>query len=192
VTVNSIKFRFGIALSGMILVFGLTLWTSCAQKAEESSAQTMVPGLNPAERGKYLVTIMGCGDCHSPHDNQGQIIAGKELTGYWKGAPVPEWNPDMLKNKNTLWAVGTDFTAFAGPWGISKAKNLTPDKETGIGNLSEQEFVDVFKKGNLLPPMRLNWYGKMDEDDLRAIYAYLHNLPPVNNGNVEEVKKAEP
>lgn len=80
-------------------------------------------------------------------------------------------------------------TATKGPWGISYAANLTPD-DTGIGNWTEEQFISAMKEGNykgikgarkLLPPMPWQAYNKMQDDDIRAIFAYLKSLKPVSN-----------
>ena len=205
---NSIS-GFCLSLAGMLLIVSVVFWTSCAQKPAEptekaESTQTSTvnesttsntvtvgsadSGKKMIERGKYLVTIMACQDCHSPHDEYGDVVKGKEFTGHWKNAPVPKWNEEIQAKNTTFMAVGPDFTSFAG---VSKAKNLTPDPETGIGNLTEEQFVDLFKHGTLMPPMPLQWMNQMKEEDLKAIYAYLRTLPPVNNGAVEEVITAK-
>ena len=81
-------------------------------------------------------------------------------------------------------------TAWSGPWGVSFAANLTPDKDTGItsGVWTEALFVKALQSGkhmgtarDILPPMPWNWYGQLSEDDLKAIYAYLLTIPPVKN-----------
>ena len=80
------------------------------------------------------------------------------------------------------------FTAWAGPWGISYARNLTPDAETGLGTWTEQQFVETLRNGRhqgrgrqLLPPMPWQNYGKMTEPDLQAVFAYLRSIPAVKN-----------
>jgi hypothetical protein len=78
--------------------------------------------------------------------------------------------------------------AWVGPWGISYASNLTPDKATGIGTLTEEMFVKCLREGKymgvsrpLLPPMPWNVYGMKTDQDLKAIYAYLMSVKPVHN-----------
>jgi hypothetical protein len=86
-------------------------------------------------------------------------------------------------------AVTNDLTAWVGPWGISYAANLTPD-ETGIGNWSEQQFIKAIREGKLkgmdgtrplLPPMPWQEFGQMKDEELKAIFAYLKTIKPVNN-----------
>ena len=140
------------------------------------------------ERGQYLVTILGCNDCHTPFKMgpQGpEPDMAQQLSGHpaalkvTAAPPLPEpW----------AWAGTGSMTAFAGPWGISYAINLTPDEETGIGLWSEQVFVNALKTGRhmgvgrpIMPPMPWPWYAKMTDQDLEAIYAYLRTVPPRKN-----------
>jgi hypothetical protein len=80
------------------------------------------------------------------------------------------------------------MTEWAGPWGVSFAANLTPDEVTGIGAWTPEVFIKAMRTGKhmgsgrpILPPMPWPGIGKMSDDDLRAIFAYLHTLKPVNN-----------
>ena len=82
-----------------------------------------------------------------------------------------------------LWSGAATNTAFAGPWGISYAINLTPDNGTGIGLWTEQVFVNALKTGRhmgvgrtILPPMPWPAYAEMTDQDVRAIYAYLRTI----------------
>src|SRR5262245_17091672 len=102
--------------------------TAPAQGVVQATAPAAV---RPLERGKYLVTVIGCSDCHSPHDQTGKAIAGKELSGHPENLPLPEWDPSLLK-RNALATIAPTMTAFAGPFGVSVAPNITPDLETGL------------------------------------------------------------
>ncbi|MFM7024217.1 MAG: cytochrome c [Flavobacteriales bacterium] len=121
--------------------------------------------------GKYLFTMASCNECHTKQD-KGQPIEGMELAG------------------------GFEFPLFTG--GIVRSANITPDKETGIGNWDEQSFVARFKsysdssyvpakieKGQYNSVMPWMMYGQMKEDDLKAIYAYLQTLKPIKNAVVK-------
>ncbi|HSD27027.1 MAG TPA: hypothetical protein VLL75_06955 [Vicinamibacteria bacterium] len=81
-----------------------------------------------------------------------------------------------------------DTTAWAGPWGVSYAANLTPDENTGIGSWSEDTFVGALRTGRhmgvsrpILPPMPWEAFRNLTDEDLRSIYAYLKTVPPVRN-----------
>jgi hypothetical protein len=138
-------------------------------------------------RGRYLATIGGCNDCHSP---KVMTPAGPapDSTRLLSGHPSQDKISSIIKTQDwILFNNGT--TAFVGPWGLSYAANLTPD-ETGIGNWNYDQFVTAMRKGKskglesnrlLLPPMPWQMYRHMTDDDLQAIYTYLKSLPPVDN-----------
>ena len=80
------------------------------------------------------------------------------------------------------------MTAWAGPWGITYAANLTPDANTGLGIWTEDMFVKALRTGRhmaagrkILPPMPWQNLAALDDDDLKAIYGYLRTIPPVSN-----------
>jgi len=117
--------------------------------------------------GKYLFTAASCTDCHTKQE---------------KGKPVPDM--DLAGGfKFPLTTGGTVFSA-----------NITPDKETGIGNWTEETFVNRFKvyADSTYQPAKINlndfnsmmpWtmYSTMSTEDLQAIYAYLQTVKPVKN-----------
>jgi hypothetical protein len=93
------------------------------------------------------------------------------------------------------------LTAWAGPWGVSFAINLTPDKETGIGEWTEATFIQAMRTGkhqgqpnarDILPPMP--WFNLKDlkEEDFKAIWAYLSSIPAVKNQVPLPVPPANP
>ncbi|MGE5815370.1 MAG: diheme cytochrome c-553, partial [Acidobacteriota bacterium] len=78
--------------------------------------------------------------------------------------------------------------AFAGPWGVSFTMNLTPDKDTGLGNWTAEQFIATMRTGRhlgkgrpVLPPMPVQILNALPDEDLRAIFAYLQSLAPVRN-----------
>jgi hypothetical protein len=80
------------------------------------------------------------------------------------------------------------MTAWAGPWGVSFTRNLTPDKETGIGIWTEQNFIETLRTGRqlgkgrpILPPMPFEAFRNMTDDDLKSIFAYLQSIPAIKN-----------
>lgn len=138
-------------------------------------------------RGKYLVTVNACHDCHSPKimtANGPELDTTRLLSGHPKDqalAPIVKTQDWILFN-NTL-------TAAVGPWGVSYAANLTPD-DTGIGNWKYEQFETALRKGKykglennrmLLPPMPWQMFRNMTDEDLQAIFAYLKSLPKVDN-----------
>jgi mono/diheme cytochrome c family protein len=113
------------------------------------------------ERGRYLVTVMGCGDCHTPGTFYGAADHARMLSGSELG--------------------------WRGPWGVTFARNLTPDQETGLGYWSEDEIVKAFRSGvkndgsPVLPPMPWQDFAALTDADAHAIAAYLMSLPPVKH-----------
>jgi hypothetical protein len=80
------------------------------------------------------------------------------------------------------------MTAWAGPWGISYAANLTPDPTTGLGVWTEDMFIKSMRTGRhmgsgreILPPMPWQGVGALSDEDLKSIYAYLRTVPAVTN-----------
>jgi mono/diheme cytochrome c family protein len=100
---------------------------------------------NSVERGKYLVTLGGCNDCHTPKlpapGGAPELDTKRLLSGHPENAPHSSWTPEDAKQRNVLATANDMLTAWAGPWGVSFASNLTPDKETGIEEWSEAAFT---------------------------------------------------
>jgi mono/diheme cytochrome c family protein len=152
---------------------------------------------NPVERGRYLVTAKGCGDCHTPMTmgpkgpdyDQTRTLAGFDARG-----AVPPMPP--IDGAAEVYVLEP---AFAGAWGMSFAANLTPDAETGIGTWTEQQFLDTLRNGRhqgrgrqLLPPMPWAIFGQMTDADLKAIFAYLKTITPVKNKVPDPLPPAPP
>ncbi|MBS1934102.1 MAG: c-type cytochrome [Bacteroidetes bacterium] len=144
------------------------------------------------ERGKYLVTSIGCDDCHTPKifGPQGMSLdTTKLLSGHPENSPMPPIDKNALKPGNWLLFAG-DLTATVGPWGISFSANLTPDTATGIGAWTEDVFAKTLRTGKhlgqdggrmILPPMPWQAFRNLKDDDMKAIFAYLKALPPIHN-----------
>jgi hypothetical protein len=144
--------------------------------------------MNPVDRGRYLVTTGACNDCHTPFH---MTPSGPEpdMTRMLSGHPQDmELPPPPVPSGPWLWAGTGTNTAFAGPWGISYAANLTPDEATGIGTWTEEWFMASLRTGkhwgrgrDIHPPMPWPWYAQMTDEDLKAIFAYLKTIPPIEN-----------
>tara|TARA_R110002050_G_scaffold89204_2_gene187904 strand:- start:501 stop:1082 length:582 start_codon:yes stop_codon:yes gene_type:complete len=144
---------------------------------------------SPVERGKMLVSAAGCTDCHSPKKmtDRGPIPdLDRLLSGHPANEVLPKYDPETAKNY-ILFSQG--LTSATGPWGTSFAANLTPD-DTGIGGWTEKQFLTAIKHGkykgmengrDLLPPMPWETISVMPESDLKAIFAYLKTIKPINN-----------
>jgi cytochrome c553 len=152
-------------------------------------AQQQAAAPNPVERGKYLVTTMVCNDCHTPWklgEKGPEPDMSRMLSGHPQGMQLPP--PPALPPGPWGITAALTMTAWSGPWGTSYTANLTPDQETGIGAWSEQNFIQAMRTGkhlgagrDILPPMPWSWFGKLSDDDLKAIFAYLKSIPPIRN-----------
>jgi mono/diheme cytochrome c family protein len=154
-------------------------------KAAASSAEAMVA------RGKYLADVMDCANCHSPKvmTPQGPVPDSTRLmAGHWAADALPPYDPSVVAGGQ--WALmSSTVTAFVGPWGTSYAANLTPDA-TGIGSWSQQQFRKALKQGlykgldhnrPIMPPMPVQAFKNLSDEDADAIFAYLKTLKPVHN-----------
>ena len=176
-----------------VLILGNSCRSAEANDPENSISQdSSVSSAEMIERGGYLVTIGGCNDCHTtkvmtPYGMG--FDSSKMLAGHIANPQAPKPGKDVFKPGN--WG-GMDpmATAFAGPWGISYAANLTPDVETGIGSWKESDFINTLRTGRhlgvengreLLPPMPWFNFAKGTDEDLKAIFAYLQSLKPIKN-----------
>lgn len=168
---------------------------SLSSVSSDKLSTNVVSALKPEDlvsRGEFLITVGGCNDCHSPKifkDGMMMIDSSKLLSGHQLNSPLPKVNKSSLKPGEWA-AMAPDATAFAGPWGISYAVNLTSDSATGIGAWTEKDFINIFRTGKhlghnngrpILPPMP--WYNlmKLKEEDLKAMYSYLQSTTPVTN-----------
>ncbi len=152
--------------------------------------------------GHYLVDYGGCNHCHSPKImgpngpiNDTSVL----LSGYPQTTKMQPFTASALTPGS--YVLGTpDLTAWIGPWGISYAANLTPDSTLGMGSWDEDTFVKTMRTGKhlgqpdgrqILPPMP--WYdiGKLTDNDLKSIYAYLRSIPPIKNKVPAPVPPAE-
>ena len=173
------------------LLYGCSSNGSPVSTSSNDSASLKYGGFpNQVSYGEHLVTIVGCNDCHTPKKmtSMGPVPdTSLLLSGHPASVPAPDVNRKEMEGKGL--AVTNDLTAWVGPWGISYAANLTPD-ETGIGNWSEQQFIKAIREGKLkgmdgtrplLPPMPWQEFGQMKDEELKAIFAYLKTIKPVNN-----------
>jgi mono/diheme cytochrome c family protein len=168
--------RRHLALHAAIAIAAMTILLVPSPGAAQQAA-----GNAAVERGRYLVTITGCHDCHSPKI-QGMT---PDLARSLSGRPATTQLPTPTK---TEVHASLDLTAWTGPWGYSVASNLTPDPTTGLGNrYTEATFIATMRTGKkpngtpVMPPMPADVYTNMTDDDLRAIFAYLRTIKPIRN-----------
>ncbi len=178
------------ALAAAVLLFTLAGLSFLLQSGP-LAGQTGNPSKDQIARGGYLVTAGTCSDCHTPKTftSKGPVPdVSRNLSGAPADIKIPPIPAGVISP--TGWgALGTnDMTAWAGPWGVSFAANLTPDKATGLGNWTESAFIKSMRTGkhkgvlrDILPPMPWQGLGQLSDDDLRAMFAYLQSLKPIQN-----------
>jgi mono/diheme cytochrome c family protein len=179
-----------LASFGGIVLLAIACQQSPTTPPPSSAA---APAADPAKRGEYLVSVLGCDDCHTPKTMTPQGPApdmGRRLMGH----PVSEpFSADAaiqkLVDERHLAIFSAGMTAAAGPWGVTYAANLTPD-DTGIGPWTEAQFVKALREGKskgldgtrpIMPPMPIAVYRNLEDDDIEAIFAYLRTIAPVSN-----------
>lgn len=170
-------------------VLGLALVGLACQKGHPSGETTAEAHAALVQRGERLVRIGGCSDCHTPMAFDPKLkmpVPQRErfLSGHPEHAPDPSVKPGATDQA----VIGPTFTSFAAPFGVVYARNLTPDRETGLGTWTEADFIKTVRtghqKGNgrpLLPPMPWQNLAGQSAEDLRAIFAYLQSIPAVSN-----------
>ena len=120
------------------------------------------------ERGKYMVELLGCGACHTDGALTGNPNLEQPLAGSSTG--IAYTNP--LQHENP---------------GVVYPSNITPDPETGIGNLSDQQLVNAIRAGadrhagRRITVMPWQGYARMSAEDVNAMVAYLRSIKPVRN-----------
>lgn len=148
------------------------------------------PPSKAAARGKYLLVALGCHHCHTPM-KMGPKGPEPDMTRYLAGHPQDLKMPPAPKPEAPwLWTAAATNTAFAGPWGVTYAINLTPDPTTGIGGgaWSEEVFLKAMKTGKhfgverpIQPPMPWDGYRNLSDADLKAVWAYMKSVRPIRN-----------
>lgn len=112
---------------------------------------------DPLKRGRYLVTIAHCLECHTPRSSSGHDYAN---------------------------AAGKGGKAFKGPWGEVISANITANPTEGLGQWSDDDIRRAITEGvsrdgrKLKPPMGYASYAKMTRQDQDAIIAFVRTLPP--------------
>jgi hypothetical protein len=158
-------------------------------------------GMNKSEieKGKSLVNEYGCIACHTP---KVETVVGlipdpvRLLSGHSADdGDLPNIPEGLIGDKMWAGVYSKSLTAWAGPRGVSFAANLTPDKETGIGNWSKQNFISTIRLGihttslarELSPAMPWRVISTLNDDELGSIYSYLMSLKPIKNKVPEHI-----
>ena len=183
-----------------VLLLSLMVLAACGFAAPASAAEAQASAESQKSqlaRGEYLVSVGGCDHCHSP-----KVFSSKgpvpDPSRFMAGAPsdvkVPPIPPGLISREGWGGVTTNDMTVWAGPWGVSFASNLTPDKTTGLGNWTEAAFVNSMRTGKhkgalreILPPMPWQSLGKMSDGDLKAMFAYLKTIKPIVNKAPEPI-----
>jgi mono/diheme cytochrome c family protein len=118
--------------------------------AAQQKVAAVKPDQQQVQRGRYLVKVTGCNDCHT---------AGYAMAG----GKVPE----------AQWLMG-DKLGWRGPWGTTYPSNL----RLYMAGLSEAQWVKTAKTLKTRPPMPWFALHDMTEQDLKAIYHYVTYLGP--------------
>jgi mono/diheme cytochrome c family protein len=171
----------GLAFSMCLLACLILPATSLAEQKVQSKV----------ERGKYLVKLGGCHDCHSPKVFTPEGVPMPDESRLLSGHPEDEKLPEIGANMTGpgKWILFNEgLTAAVGPWGMTFAANLTPDPQFGIGLWTAKHFIEAMRTGKhmgagrpILPPMP--WFNltEVSDEDLSAMFAYLKSLPPIKN-----------
>lgn len=127
---------------------------------------TAPPAAGPVARGRYLATIAGCRNCHTPRDGKGRPRMDQAFSGGWE---------------------------MVGPWGRVVTANITPHASTFVGQSSREQFVARFRRyegltADSAPPATpgmntvMPWlaFAGMTDEDLGAIHDFLRTLPAVD------------
>jgi mono/diheme cytochrome c family protein len=143
------RFVFATTFGEALAVFACFVSGASAEDAEVA-------------RGRYLVTISGCSDCHTP----GALLGAPDTKRFLGGSDVGFSIPGQ---------------------GVFVGQNLTPDKETGLGQWTSDQIVTAIRAGGapdgrqLSPVMPYPALSHLTDEDAQALVAFLKSLPPVSN-----------
>ncbi len=130
------------------------------------------------ERGQYLVQLLGCGACHT----DGALIGAPDSNRLLAGSRVGIAYTSPLEHRNP---------------GVIYPANITPDIETGIGGLSNEQIAGAIRAGigshgsDRIETMPWQGYALLSDDDLNAIVSYLRSIPPVEHRVPREVRPGQ-
>lgn len=142
-------------------------------------------------QGRYIATIAGCTSCHTPDKAEFQNPA--TLT-FKQIQTIAFDGGDALDIENFL-SGGRVFDL--GPAGAVFTRNLTPDKDTGLGNWTDEQIKIAMKTGldangkTLFPVMPYHVYNGMADSDVEAVVAFIRSVNPVNHKVTEKTVNTE-
>ena len=141
--------RIKLFCAPVILLLAAASASAIAAELPAKSAAKAAPS-SGIQRGRYIVTVSGCNDCHTP----GYLI---------NGAKIPEKE----------WLTGSAM-GWRGSWGTTYPTNL----RLYFQDMTEDQWVQVAKEMRRLPPMPYFSLNSMSESDVRALYTYIRSLGP--------------
>jgi cytochrome c len=176
------------------LLFVIALLVQCTgnKASDEAAIDKPFTGEfnSQVEWGEHLVIIGGCNDCHTPKKmgaHGPELDTARWLSGFPSERPRIDMAYADVGAKGLV--VTSDLTEWLGPWGTSYTANLTPDA-TGTGSWTEESFMRALREGKfkglvgartLLPPMPWEMYTFMTDAEIKAIFAYLRTVKPIEN-----------
>lgn len=141
--------RKGLHVLAM-LFFGLAIGNWAVAETTAPQKQAAAPDMKQVERGRYLVRISGCNDCHTP----GYLLSEGKVA-------------------EDLWLTGDTF-GWRGPWGTTYGSNL----RLFVSGMTEEEWVSAARTLRRRPTMPWFNLNAMNKEDLEAIYQYIQYLGP--------------
>jgi mono/diheme cytochrome c family protein len=144
----TLSMRCQSTVFGMALALGQLAWVSAAAQTPVQTSAKPRQEAASVERGRYIVTIGGCNDCHT----EGFIVRDGAIL-------------------QTEWLKGNSL-GFSGPWGTTYPPNL----RIFMSALTEDQWVGYARAARARPPMPSYILREMDESDQRALYRFVRNL----------------
>jgi len=169
------KRNYILSFAVLIVLSALTFFTLNAQASNQYQDATL-------DHGKYIATIAGCTDCHTPlkpeYNKPPQELSLEQIQNI-------AFNANLVLDETKILSGGRPFDL--GPAGILFTRNLTPDEETGVGSWSDDQLKIAIKTGIdnegqvLFPVMPYHVFNGMADADLEAVIAYIRSVEPVSN-----------
>ena len=148
------------ALAAATLAATTVLFSCTSTRQTAQTTPAAMTAEQKVERGRYLMTIIPCVDCHTP----GTLYGAPDTTRMYSGSEL----------------------GWVGPWGVAYPPNLTPDS-TGLGAWTEDQIVTTIRTANrpdgrqLAPIMPWMTFANLTDEDAHAIAAYLKTIKPVHH-----------
>lgn len=154
--------------------------TPTFEPIKEPDAPAVAPVMAATiERGAYLANyVCNCVGCHTERDLISYQPIAPEFAGGFEFEPLPELY-EYLKTDPTVWL---------------RSPNITPDPNSALSRYkTPEEFVARFRKGRIVSFSPMDWgpFSRMSDEDITALYMYLHSLEPVSKDVGEIVFKKE-